>query len=53
MTDYREIFNLHSLELNKAEITTRYQCIRNTVEATLHRAEKWHLQWLLPEGNVE
>ncbi len=45
MTNYREIFRLHSLGFNKTEIATSCQCARNTVAATLQRAANCGLQW--------
>ncbi len=49
MTNYREILRLHSLGLNKTEIAASCGCARNTVAATLQRAENCGLQWPLPE----
>ena len=49
MTNYREILRLHSLGLNKTEISSSCQCARNTVAATLQRAANCGLQWPLPE----
>ena len=43
MTNYREILRLHSLGLNKTEISSSCQCARNTVAANCG------LQWPLPE----
>ncbi len=49
-TNYREILRLKSLELNKTDIARSVQCARNTVAATLERAEACGLRWPLPEG---
>ena len=52
MTNYREIFRLHSLGLNKTEIASSCRCARNTVAATLQRAANCGLQWPLPEDEA-
>ena len=46
--NYREIFRLHSLGLNKTEIASSCWCARNTVAATLQRAANCGLQWPMP-----
>lgn len=50
MTNYREILRLRSLGLNKTEIAASADCSRNTVTATLQRAESCELKWPLPEN---
>jgi len=50
MTNYREILRLRSLGLNKTEIAAGTRCSRNTVAATLQRAESCELRWPLPEN---
>ena len=49
MTNYREILRLQSLGLNKTEIAASLHCARNTVAATLQRADNCGLQWPLPD----
>ena len=49
MTNYREILRLHSLGINKTEIAYSLHCARNTVAATLQRADNCVLQWPLPD----
>ena len=49
-TNYREILRLKSLGLNRSDIASCAQCARNTVSATLDRAEACGLKWPLPEG---
>ena len=53
MTNYREIRWLHSLEFNKTESAASCNCTRNTVAATLQRAENCGLQWPLPDGMLD
>ena len=49
MANYREILRLHSLGINKTEIAASLHCARNTVAATLQRADNCVLQWPLPD----
>lgn len=49
MTNYREILRLKSLGLNKTEISQSSGYSRNTVAATLMRAEECGLKWPLPD----
>lgn len=49
MTDFREIFRLHSLGVNNTQIRESLQCSRQTVATTLKKAKSLGLSWPLPD----
>jgi len=53
MTKYLEILRLHSQGISKRGIASSCQCFRNTITATLERAEQCGVSWPLEKDMTD